>query len=92
MTKTTIGLSDELAAYVHEHGTREPAVLARLRARVGQRVALVSVGGIETAAEAAVRLDAGATLVQAYTGFVYGGPGWPARVTRELAASRRMGP
>lgn len=31
MTKTTIGLSDELAAYVHELGTREPAVLARLR-------------------------------------------------------------
>lgn len=31
MTKTTIGLSDELAAYVHAHGTREPAVLARLR-------------------------------------------------------------
>lgn len=31
MTKTTIGLSDELAAYVHVHGTREPAVLGRLR-------------------------------------------------------------
>ena len=31
MTKTTIGLSDDLAAYVHQHGTREPAVLARLR-------------------------------------------------------------
>ena len=68
------------------------AVLARLRARVGDRLALVSVGGIDSGAEAAARLAAGATLVQAYTGFVYGGPAWPARVTRELAASRRMGP
>jgi dihydroorotate dehydrogenase len=46
---------------------------------------LVSVGGIPSAAEAARRLSAGATLVQAYTGFVYGGPLWPSRVTRELA-------
>lgn len=66
-------------------------VLARLRARVADRLALVSVGGIETGAEAAARLAAGATLVQAYTGLIYGGPAWPARVTRELAASRRMG-
>src|SRR6476619_4168604 len=32
MTNKTIGLSDELAAYVVEVGTREPDVLARLRA------------------------------------------------------------
>jgi predicted O-methyltransferase YrrM len=31
VTNKTIGLSDELAAYVVEHGTREPEVLARLR-------------------------------------------------------------
>lgn len=63
------------------------AVLARLRARVGERLTLVSVGGIDSGAEARARLDAGATLVQAYTGFVYGGPAWPRRVLRELAAS-----
>ena len=56
------------------------AVLARLRARVGDRLTLVSVGGIDSGAEARARLDAGATLVQAYTGFVYGGPAWPRRV------------
>ena len=32
MANTTIGLSDELAAYVVEVGTREPEVLTRLRA------------------------------------------------------------
>jgi dihydroorotate dehydrogenase len=66
----------------------EPArmVLARLVARVGGRLCLVSVGGIDSAAEARRRLDAGATLVQSYTGFVYGGPAWPGRVNAGLAA------
>jgi dihydroorotate dehydrogenase len=60
------------------------AILARLRARVGPETALVSVGGISDGAEARARLDAGATLVQAYTGFVYGGPTWPRRVLADL--------
>ena len=50
----------------------------------GDRLTLVSVGGIDSGAEARARLDAGATLVQAYTGFVYGGPAWPRRVLEEL--------
>jgi dihydroorotate dehydrogenase len=60
-------------------------VLTRLVARVGGRLCLVSVGGIDSAAEARRRLEAGATLVQSYTGFVYGGPAWPGRVNAELA-------
>ena len=53
---------------------------------------LVSVGGIDTPADAWERILAGATLVQAYTGFVYGGPGWPRRINRELASRvRRAG-
>lgn len=46
---------------------------------------LISVGGISTAGDVAERLRAGATLVQAYSGFIYGGPGWPRRVLREAA-------
>ncbi|NDL56370.1 quinone-dependent dihydroorotate dehydrogenase [Phytoactinopolyspora mesophila] len=49
------------------------------------RPVLISVGGIETARDVYERLQAGATLVQAYTGFIYGGPLWPVRVQRELA-------
>lgn len=60
-------------------------VLQRLRARVGDEVTLVSVGGIETPEDAWTRILAGATLVQAYTGLVYGGPAWPRRMNRELA-------
>ncbi len=61
-------------------------VLRRLYARVGGEVLLVSVGGIETGQDAWERILAGATLVQGYTGFVYGGPLWAKRINDELAA------
>lgn len=64
-------------------------VLRRLRERAGDELVLISVGGIENADDAWERIEAGATLIQAYTGFVYGGPLWPRRVNRELA--RRAG-
>jgi dihydroorotate dehydrogenase len=68
---------------------RSLAVLRRLRARAGDRLVLVAAGGIETPDDAWERLRAGATLVQAYTGFVYGGPLWPRRVHAELASRIR---
>jgi dihydroorotate dehydrogenase len=64
-------------------------ILRRLRARVGDRVVLVAAGGIEDAGGAWARIEAGATLVQLYTGFVYGGPAAPARLARGLAAEAR---
>jgi dihydroorotate dehydrogenase len=69
---------------------RAVAVLRRLHERIGDRLVLISVGGIETPVDAWERILAGATLVQAYTGFVYGGPGWPRRINRELAARVRQ--
>jgi dihydroorotate dehydrogenase len=68
---------------------RSLAVLERLRARVGSQLVLIAVGGIEDADDAWARIRAGATLVQAYTGFIYGGPLWPRRVQRGLAARAR---
>ncbi len=64
---------------------RALAVLRRLHARTGGRLTLIAAGGIESADDAWERIRAGATLVQAYTGFVYGGPLWPRRVNRGLA-------
>jgi dihydroorotate dehydrogenase len=61
------------------------AVLRRLRARAGDRLVLIAAGGIETPQDAWERLRAGATLVQAYTGFIYGGPLWPRRIHAGLA-------
>jgi len=53
---------------------RSLAVLERLHRRVGKRLVLISAGGIETPEDVWARLSAGASLVQIYTGFVYGGP------------------
>jgi len=68
---------------------RALAVLVRLRARVGDRLVLIAAGGIETPDDAWARLRAGATLVQAYTGFIYGGPLWPRRMHAGLARRAR---
>ena len=65
---------------------RSLEVLRRLYRRVGTHLALISVGGIETEAQAWERITAGASLVQGYTGFVYGGPLWIENIHRGLAA------
>jgi dihydroorotate dehydrogenase len=64
---------------------RSLEVLHLLKKSVGDALTLVSVGGISTADDARERLDAGAALVQAYTGFVYGGPRWPRRILDGIA-------
>ena len=64
---------------------RSTDVLRALRARVEDRLALVSVGGVVSGADARSRLDAGADLVQGYTALVYEGPMWPRRISRAIA-------
>ncbi|AZG44391.1 quinone-dependent dihydroorotate dehydrogenase [Gordonia insulae] len=68
---------------------RSLEVLRRLHARVGGRVTLVSAGGIETADQAWERICAGASLLQGYTGFIYGGPLWAKEIHDGLAARVR---
>ena len=53
---------------------KSTAVLRGMATRLGGRIPLVGVGGILTGADAAAKLDAGASLVQFYTGMVYRGP------------------
>jgi len=66
-------------------------VLRRLYARVGDRLVLISVGGIETADDAWERITAGASLLQGYTGFIYGGGLWAKDIHDGLAARLREG-
>jgi len=65
---------------------RSLSVVERLAGRAAGRLTLIAAGGITTGADARRALSAGASLVQAYTGFVYGGPAWPRRVTRDIGA------
>jgi dihydroorotate dehydrogenase len=69
--------------------TRSLAVLRLIREHVPASLCVVSVGGVETAEDVQERLDAGATLVQGYTGFVYRGPLWARQVNRGLERLRR---
>lgn len=62
------------------------AVLRQLRSALGADYPLIGVGGIDSAAAAVARVDAGADLVQLYTGFIYGGPPLVRRCAQALAA------
>ncbi|SEG73796.1 dihydroorotate oxidase A [Actinacidiphila yanglinensis] len=72
--------------------SRSLEVLRRLYARVGDRVTLVGVGGVEDAEDAWQRILAGATLVQGYTAFIYRGPFWMRAVHKGLAARLAASP
>ena len=70
---------------------RALAVLRRLYARAGDRLTLIGVGGIETADDAWTRIVAGASLLQGYTGFVYGGGLWAKQIHDGIAQRLRTG-
>jgi len=70
---------------------RAVEVLRRLYARAGDRLVLISVGGIETADDAWERITAGASLLQGYTGFIYGGGLWPKHIHDGIARRLHKG-
>jgi dihydroorotate dehydrogenase len=65
------------------------AMLARAALLARGRLVLIGVGGVATGAQALRKLQAGASLVQLYTGFAYHGPGLIPRLKAELLACLR---
>ena len=63
-------------------------VLRLVRSAVPAEFCVISVGGVETADDVKERLDAGATLVQGYTAFLYRGPLWARQINRGLVRAR----
>ena len=63
---------------------RSTEVIRYLHERSGGAFPIIGVGGIDSAAAAQEKLDAGATLVQVYSGLVYEGPGLVKRIVRGL--------
>jgi len=59
-------------------------IIARIAAHTGGEIPIVGVGGIMGPEDARAKLDAGATLVQVYTGLVYEGPGLVRRILEGL--------
>ena len=63
---------------------RSEAMLEKIVRRVGEKIPIVSVGGIMSPEDAKRRLDMGATLVQIYTGLIYRGPGLVKQIINAL--------
>lgn len=63
---------------------RSTEVVRYLRSKLSKDIAIVAVGGVFTGADAKEKLDAGADLVQVWTGFLYEGPAMVRRMLRSL--------
>lgn len=59
---------------------RSLKVVELVRKELGDQKVIIGVGGVSTKEDFEQMRKAGADLVQAYTGFVYGGPMWPRRI------------
>lgn len=67
---------------------RSTEIVRWLACETSGRLPIVGVGGISRPEHALEKLDAGATLVQLYTGFIYAGPSLPGAIGRALLARR----
>jgi dihydroorotate dehydrogenase len=101
-TNTTLDRAGVDARWASEAGglsgapltAKAAGLVTRLRRRAGDRLPIVGVGGIMSGDDARARLDAGADLVQLYTGLIYGGPGLVSEVvaaTDGWRGARRQG-
>lgn len=63
---------------------RSTEVVRYLRNKLSVNTAIIAVGGVSTAVDAREKLEAGADLVQVYTGFLYEGPAMVRKMLRSL--------
>jgi dihydroorotate dehydrogenase len=68
---------------------RSTEIINYVARATGGRLPIIGVGGIMDEASAGEKLDAGATLVQLYTGLIYRGPGFARDVAHALAQRQR---
>jgi len=63
---------------------RSLEVVRYIHKKTAGKLPIIAVGGIMSVQDAMNMFEAGATLIQLYTGFVYGGPGLAKRINKEL--------
>jgi dihydroorotate dehydrogenase len=68
--------------------SRSTEMIAKVRDLTGGKLPIIGVGGIFYGSDAFEKLQAGASLVQLYTGLIYRGPSCAKRVGLELAELR----
>ena len=67
-------------------------MLARVYLETGGKIPLVGIGGIDSPETALSKIEAGATLLQLYTGLIYEGPGLIDRIKSHLTETVRRSP
>lgn len=97
-TNTTIDRSHLISPGVEEIGpgglsgkplkNRSTEVIRYLYEQSGKTLNIIGVGGIHSAEDALEKLDAGAKLVQLYTGFIYEGPALVKRINKAILARK----
>jgi dihydroorotate dehydrogenase len=91
-TNTTVGRQGVRSPLANEAGGLSGAplrilsteIVAKIHKRTGGALPIIAAGGVMSTEDVREKLEAGATLVQLYTGLVYQGPGLIARIMREL--------
>ncbi|HLF63126.1 MAG TPA: quinone-dependent dihydroorotate dehydrogenase [Saprospiraceae bacterium] len=66
---------------------RATEVLKYLRAQLPEHISLIGVGGIDSAESAIERMNAGAALIQIYTGLIYEGPGLVKKILKRIGSN-----
>ena len=66
-------------------------IVSYIAKATGGKLPIIAAGGITDPAGAGEKLDAGATLVQVYTGMIYEGPFFAAELSRACAERQRVG-
>lgn len=100
VSNTTLARGSLKDRHAHEAGglsgrplfQRSTIMLARVHQATCGKIPLIGIGGIDSGETALAKIEAGATLIQLYTGLIYEGPGLIGRIKDHLAnACRRAG-
>lgn len=70
---------------------RSLEVVRYVHQKTGGKLPIIAVGGIMSVEDGLNMLEAGATLIQLYTGFIYEGPGLAKRINKAVLKSRQAG-
>jgi dihydroorotate dehydrogenase len=68
---------------------RSTEVIKYLHQKSGGKIPIIGVGGIHSTNDALEKLQAGASLIQLYTGFIYEGPGLLKRINKAILSGRK---
>jgi dihydroorotate dehydrogenase len=97
VSNTTLSRNGLISSMAQESGglsgrplfNRSTIMLARVYGETSGSIPLIGVGGIDSAETAIAKMEAGASLLQLYTGLIYHGPGLIGDIKRGLAAALR---